>query len=268
VSNVSMSGLPVTGAQFRIGGVLSKTFSVYWRQFWRFLLLGLIPLIPALIFGMIYGSLAAFHQVGVATHSGAANGLTAAQVLLQFSAQGAAIYGTFQTLQGQPFTLGQSLTIGFRRLLVMLGVVILAGLAGFFAALLFVIPGIIVGCMLYVALPASIIEKRGVFGSLSRSAALTKGHRWAIFGLWLLIGAVALVFVLLIMIPLVGTLGHRPQEASAVTLGLVGLSAVVLALVIQVFVSIFAIVLVTVVYRDLRAVKEGIGPEGLATVFD
>src|SRR5258705_7268078 len=59
-------------------------------------------------------------------------------------------------------------------------------------------------CMLYVAVPACVIEKRRAFASMGRSRALTRGYRWPIFGLFLilrivLIGLVSLAGILLVM---------------------------------------------------------------------
>ncbi len=48
--------------------------------------------------------------------------------------------------------------------------------------------------MFYVAVPVSVIEKPGVFASLSRSAKLTgRGSRWQILGLVLLVVVIGAV---------------------------------------------------------------------------
>ncbi len=47
--------------------------------------------------------------------------------------------------------------------------------------------------MLYVAVPVCVIEKQGVIASLSRSRALTKGYRWQIFGLFLLVMVIGFI---------------------------------------------------------------------------
>jgi hypothetical protein len=48
MSDVSIHGLPTSGAPFRVGDVLSKAFSVFGDQLGSFLLLAFVPLIPCL----------------------------------------------------------------------------------------------------------------------------------------------------------------------------------------------------------------------------
>ena len=112
-------------------------------------------------------------------------------------------------------------------------------------------PGVIIGCMLYVAVPACVIEKLGVTASTSRSVALTKGYRWQIFGLFLLVVVIALVgaFVL-------------------AKIGGVGLVGQTLSFAWQVVSTAFGAVLSAVIYHDLRMAKEGIDLDTLASVFD
>ena len=115
----------------------------------------------------------------------------------------------------------------------------------------FVVPGIIVACMLYVAVPVCVIEKAGVFESLNRSGELTRGYRWQIFALWALVTVIAgiaqIVLSWFVGVTLWGKL---------LTFGW------------QVFAAAFGAVLVAVIYHDLRVTKEGIDIDSLANVFD
>ncbi len=54
-------------------------------------------------------------------------------------------------------------------------------------ALLF--PGLILTATWYVALPCLTLERKGVFGALGRSRALTNGNRWRVFGVLFVVGA-------------------------------------------------------------------------------
>ena len=65
--------------------------------------------------------------------------------MLQTVAQATSLYGAFQDMRRQPFTIGQSLQIGFPRGAQVIGVAILAGLATGLGFLLFVVPGVIMG---------------------------------------------------------------------------------------------------------------------------
>jgi hypothetical protein len=57
----------------------------------------------------------------------------------------------------------------------------------------FIAPLWMLGTIWFVATPACALERQGVFQSLGRSRTLTKGHRWRIFGVFLLLFAVGLV---------------------------------------------------------------------------
>ncbi|TDR85285.1 hypothetical protein [Enterovirga rhinocerotis] len=233
--------------QFQVGPVISKAFAVLGRRFGKFVLLSLLPMAPLLllILGVVSGE--AFGR-GLIVFSV----LTMiATVVLQTAAQATTLYGAFQEMRGQPFTIGQSLRLGLARVAPVIGVGLLIGLAVGLGFLLFIVPGIIIGCMLYVAIPACVIEKKGVMASLRRSVALTKGHRWQIFGL----------FLLVVVITMAG--GFVLQKAAGH-----GVFGQVLGFLWQVVSTAFGAVLSAVIYYDLRVAKEGIHLDTLANVFD
>jgi hypothetical protein len=246
MSDVSIGGLPTSGAPFRVGVVLSKTFNLLFGQFGKFVLLTLVPMIPLLALAFI-----ALGRPTVTPGIGALGAITAILTgFLSIVAQATTLYGAFQAMRGQPFTIGRSLQIGLGRAVPVIGVAVLVGFAVVLAGLLLLVPGLIVWCMYYVAVPVCVIERPGVMASTSRSATLTKGYRWSIFGLLLLVSVIALV-VSLVLTRLGG--------------GIVG---VLLHFGWQIVSTAFGAVLVTVVYHDLRVAKEGIDIESLANVFD
>ena len=73
------------------------------------------------------------------------------------------------------------------KLLPLLGLTIVVGILVSIGLVFFIIPGIILGLVWFVAVPVLIIEDKGVFDSMSRSGELTKGNRWRIFGLGLVV---------------------------------------------------------------------------------
>lgn len=83
-------------------------------------------------------------------------------------------------------------------------VTLLFGVIVFFGTLALYVPGIILGIMFSLALPAVLIENCGVLDSLGRSRALV-GHRWLkTFALFLLLGLIFIVPA--VVVDLVGTL--------------------------------------------------------------
>jgi hypothetical protein len=250
MSDISVDGLPASGAPFRVGVVLSKTFSVFGSKLGSFLLLAFIPLIPVLAVTLL--TLAGPQRGPPASSAAALGGLIGILTfVLGIVAQATTLYGAFQQMGGRPFSIAQSLSVGLKRSLPVFGVALLAGLGTALAAMLFLVPGIIVACMLYVAVPACVIEKMNVMASLNRSALLTRGYRWQVFGLLALVTIIGLIaqFVL-------------------AWLGGVMLWGKLLTFCWLVIATSFGAVLAAVVYHDLRVAKEGIDIDNLANVFD
>lgn len=102
-------------------------------------------------------------------------------MVFQGLATGTLVFAAVGFLQGKRPGVGKSLAVGWKRLLPVLFTSLL--IVGFVAigTLLFVIPGVIVLVMLYLALPVTVLERKGGMEALSRSAKLTSGHKMSIF---------------------------------------------------------------------------------------
>src|SRR5262249_45100026 len=106
----------------------------------------------------------------------------------------------------------------------------------------------------YAAAPVCVVEKLSPLESLKRSAELTQGNRWKIFGFYVVLMIVGAV------------IGGVIGGLSAVILPAV-IGAVILFLFTAIW-SAFVSVVNVVVYHDLRVVKEGVDIESIASVFD
>ncbi|MGA2042299.1 MAG: hypothetical protein ABSG83_02895 [Roseiarcus sp.] len=157
-------------------------------------------------------------------------------------------------IAGSRLSVGQALGAALRRSPAVVGLTILGGLAGLFASLLFLIPGVIVFCMFAVAIPACLIERLGPVKSLSRSAYLTKGNRWRVLGLIL-----ALVFGVGIVCQLLLRLADFMAGPSV---------ALLLDLPVQAVSGALGTVVTAALYFQLRAAREGVAIEQIARVFD
>jgi hypothetical protein len=89
---------------------------------------------------------------------------------------------------------------------------------------------------------------------LQRSAELTKGHRWKIFGLWIL-----LIIISAVVSPLI-ELALSPLGSWIVTF--------IVNLAWTAIWGAYYAIAVVVSYHDLRVAKEGIDIEQIASVFD
>lgn len=159
-------------------------------------------------------------------------------------------------LGGRHCDVAQSFFEALKLILPLIGIAILVSLAVGIGLILLIVPGIILYLMFIVAVPVLVEERRGVIGSMERSAELTKGSRWRIFGL------VLLYFVAY------GLLAAGVGAAMLV----VGLdTALQLALLEGVFGTLTALLLAGMLaslYVELRTVKEGATVDTLASVFD
>jgi uncharacterized membrane protein len=123
-----------------------------------------------------------------------------------------------------------------------------------FGFMLLIVPGLILYTMWFVAVGPCVVERLGPWTSLSRSQELTKGHRWKIFGL------LVLLFVPLNLVSKLVELAL--SAAGGETLVLVG------TLIWTSIEAAFYSVVIAVTYHDLRVAKEGTDIEQIAAVFD
>jgi uncharacterized membrane protein len=241
-----------TGREFRIGPIFTRSWSIYAANFLIFTLIAIVTVLP--------------HQLGgdAQTTGGAVQSFVAAIVgwILQFIGQAVILYGAFQAMRGRPVVLGDALRRGFSRFLPLLAISILVAIGLAIGFMLLIVPGIILAMRWAVAVPACVVENLGPISALRRSAELTRGHRWKIFGMTVLI-LVLLIIALVILGALVGTgVVVVPQ-----TIGR-SLLAVILGVIVTGIFTAYFNVLAAMVYHDLRSVKEGVNTEEIAAVFD
>ncbi len=235
-------------SEFRIGSVIGRSFSVIFQNFVPFAVLSLIVYLPLIAL--------AFVQIDP-NNSTMALPIAALAFLLQLLMVAALTYGSVQSLRGTPAGIGDCLRYGLARILPILGVAIVMWFALLIGLLLLVLPFFFILTLFYFAVPVSVVERPGVIPSLSRSAGLTRGYRWRVFGLVLLMILISMVIAFLFGFG-AGFLGA--VSGSPVAGG-------VLQAMTNAIVSLFPAVVAAVGYHDLRVAKEGIDTEQLAAVF-
>ncbi|MGO9743444.1 MAG: hypothetical protein ACLPN5_18400 [Roseiarcus sp.] len=248
------------GEEFAVGRALSRAFSIFGQGFAKFLLLMAVAYLPVVLLQLLLPRTA-----GVIVHSSPMFFVRPVafwflQMIASAIGNAACLFGAYQIMRGEFFTFAQSLTGGLRRFGPVLGTSMLGGLLAGLATVLLLVPGVIVMCAIYVAIPACVIETLGPRASLERSRELTKGRRWAIFGLLLIVIVGAIVI----------------QSGAGIVIRLVYLSLrsyafwfqLAVSFAVQVFFAAFGAVLCAVVYHDLRVEREGIDVDQLAAVFE
>jgi hypothetical protein len=276
--------------KFRIGRVFSNTFSVIGRSFGTLaVIVGLFTTLPALIYnywnfsriaGVGAGGVAGMERSALASYGIVS--LIAGLVIfvLAFLAQAALVRATVEDLNGKRPAIGDCIQMALRSFLPALGIgvvvflaMILAVLVTAFIASLIPIIGWLIGLAILiaaaiwalsisVAIPVVVQEREGVFGSISRSRQLTKGSRWSIFWLFLIIGIVAIIiqggFSLIFGLVIASAGGI---STSGIVVGSIGSS-----LVSTIFSTVISVA-IAVTYVELRQVKEGASIDQLAEIF-
>jgi hypothetical protein len=236
---------------FSIGHVFNRTFTVFSRNLLPFCLVSLVAhLSDVLTFAPRMGAVAPTSaSAGLMLFFG---GL--ATLVLGPISQAAVLYGAFDDMRGRPVNIVESLRVGLRRFFPVLGATICAVVLALLAFIALVFPGFIVMTMLFVTIPVCVVERLGPIKSMGRSARLTKGHRWKIFGL-----VFATIIVGLIMQAI---LGGVARATGGPTFGIIVL------LLWSALWGAFNAILAVVTYHDLRVAKEGVDTDQIAAVFD
>lgn len=243
-----------SATEFTVGSVLSRTMSVLLKKPVLFIVLTLIALIPATI---IVGLL-----MVPAVHSGSVGmflffGLLGAIIswILALILQAAVADGVFRVLHGENAGFAGALGRGFASVGTLLPLSIIVGICVGVGYILLVIPGIIISCILAVVVPICVVERRGVFECMSRSAELTKGNRLKVFAVFFIVGVVVLIINKFIM--------------PAIVIALPGsIMTAIISIILLVIPQTYQSVMTSIIYYDLRAVKEGVSVDALAKVFD
>jgi hypothetical protein len=233
----------VAAGEFRIGSVLNRAWRVLSGNFLTFGAVTAVASLP----GILFASPGQRTALVVA-------GAIVTDVMRRLS-QAMLVYAAFQEMRGTRASLGESVRVGWHRILAVIGLAISASVLTALGFLLLIVPGLMVATMLFVATPVCVVERLGPFGSLERSAQLTKGHRWKIFGL-----------LILAVVPfaIAGALFDELAEVADFGGVLAPISQVIGNAIWE---AIFA-VLVIATYHDLRVARDGVDVEQIAAVFE
>ncbi len=237
--------------EFRVGEVFARSFRILFANLLPFITISFIVTAPVSAYEVWEAYVV---DSGGQPSPFAGLGMQILGIILGPLATAAITYGVFQQLRGQHASFGQCLAVGFRRMFPVLVVAIGVGLAIALGIIALIVPGLILMTMYWVAIPVAVVERTGVNGSTTRSAFLTKGSRWRILGLALLMILVQLGFGFVL-----GFIAGMTQSLMVVA---------VVGAVVAVFVTAWQASAQAVSYYVLRSVKEMIDVDQIASVFD
>ncbi|MHA6769860.1 hypothetical protein [Sphingobium ummariense] len=253
---------------FSIGTVISRTFAVLadnpLATFGCALLFGAIPQV---LYSYFIGSQLANAEPGSQLAIAAISfGSMVVFLLFSMLVQGALVRATTAFAEGGRASFAECLSVGLSAAVPLIGLTILMVLALMAGFILFVIPGVILLLMWAVAVPALVTERIGVFAAFSRSRALTKGARWRIFGLYLLLFIVMWLFLILISLVL-GIGGLTSGLAIQASQGTVPVTSLIVSGILNTITIAFWGAAQANLYIALRDWKDGPQGESLAEVF-
>jgi MFS family permease len=170
---------------------------------------------------------------------------------------------------GLGLQMGKAVQRAFVGILPMIAIALILTLPITLGYVLLIVPGLYLGAMFSLVLPAIVFEEKGL-AALGRSLSLTQGYRWVLVGFHLVVGVIASLItqvtgfiVVLISVPVVMLFGEGPSVAgiaAMVVLGILGVAAYAAAIGLPYIPT-------AVAYVRLRQIKEG-GGEELLKVFE
>lgn len=182
-------------------------------------------------------------------------------VVIAAIVQGALTRATVAEREGKRASFGECIAAGLRVFLPLIAVGLIYGISVGIGFVLLIVPGIIVMIVWSAAAPAIVVERDGVIASLGRSNELTRGSRWRIFGLFLVLLVIYLVFF-----TVVGLLAMKPMMANAVA-GQFGIANVIIGVITSLAFNLLWGTIQPALYIELREAKEGGSIEHLEQVF-
>ncbi|MDG1457894.1 MAG: hypothetical protein P8Q92_08415 [Pseudoprimorskyibacter sp.] len=246
--NSNFDNIPSLG----VGQILARSFSIYFDNFLAILTLCMIP-------ALLSTAPIAMLQTGTSTDGDIISGFSVLlSVIGNFLAIGMVVQLTYDKFSGRHNTLGAYFSNAFRVLikLVLFGILvsILAGIGTVFL----VLPGLYIAAMFYVVSPVILMEP-GV-SPLARSLALTKSYRWPLVGLMIVVFIISIISTSVIS----GGLNVLFVSTAGPSIFLMTVSQTLANAIFYGFGGVVA----ALVYARLRELKEGLGIEDMANVFE
>jgi len=243
-------GISLPPPQLDAGKIIVDSIEIYFRNILSFIFITIVSFLPVSLLVALLIAVSSTNQDMLAI---GIFGLALIVVASMYLTMAAMTHAVLQHLQRGAVSATMALKAAFPVVITVFAAAVLQGLAMAAGFILLIVPAFIVMSMLAVAIPAIVQERIGAVDALRRSAALTKGYRWKVFNVFFLIGllnfALSAAFNK-VLIPNAPTVGMIISTASDFALG--GIQATAIALI----------------YYRLRAIKEGVDIDGLASVFD
>ncbi len=261
------------------GELLDRTITLYRRHFVLFVGIMAVPNV------FLVAILAAFALMAFAVQSAGSDDVGAATVLgiglivlmvgalaglgywlALLLAQGATTYAVSEIHLGRSAGILQSYNVVKFRLLRLIGISLLLGVATFAGLLLCLVPGIWVLLRTALSIPAAVIEGRSVTDAIERSIALTKGSWVRVLLVYLLAFVLSYAIALLLEAPFdIAAKLSGAESGAAVVFELLSMLGGVIAGTLTGPIGAIALALI---YYDERVRKEGFDLQYMMAALD
>jgi hypothetical protein len=182
--------------------------------------------------------------------------------------QGAIIHGTVSDLAGERASFGDCISTGVRFILPLVGIGIVSGIAVGLASILLIVPGVLLALAWSVAAPAQVVERTGVFAAFDRSVVLTRDNRLPIFGLAVVYFILQMIVSFIFSAALQGAAGSVMIDPAARNFSSIIIASTLTNVVLQTISSLVSSAGIASIYFELRYIKDGVGADQMAAVFD
>ena len=248
---------------FSIGKIFSRAFGVMGRNpLVAFGVTFLLSALPGALFNYGFAQLHLDMRDRNTMLGAIGSGIIAFAValLLRALVQGCLVRATIADSQGRRAGLDECLKVAMARALPLIGVSFLFVIGLMVGMILLIVPGIMFAAAYAVVAPVVVEERVGVIEAFRRTSQLTRGARWKIFGLgllilvaiWLIEAVVGVIAIVLFQ------QGYDPFS----------LSILLFNILVGTIVATFSSTIQTALYVELREWKDGPIDAKLSEIFE
>jgi hypothetical protein len=261
---------PANDRSVQIGRIFSRAFGTIRSNPIATLGIALLfSALPSMLLFYLIQTMGLETVTAVGTGATIAIGIFSVVISLLFAmiTQGALVRATVAFSEGRKASLGESAMAGLRVAAWLLLLALLSALGIGLGLALLLVPGVILYIMWSVAAPALVEEDLGPIDALGRSRRLTKGARWTIFGLLLIL--VVLYWLFSALVGVIGVMIYGGMEgfvASSAS-GDLPLGYLIVNVIAGTITSAVWGVVLTSLYVELREWKDGPRTEALTEIF-
>lgn len=255
---------------FSVGDIIRTSFAVYFSNLPAFLPLSLIVFVPAFAVVLLPDPSSLNNPPVIPVPSETQDPRAVLDQLVPFYLvlmreslmgwlcvfwlEAALAFGVVRHLRGGHAGFMESFIQFVRRIVPASVIAVIVAVVTGVGFMLFVVPGVVLTMILWVAAPAVVVE-RGGLRALSRSAELTRGFKGQIFGL-----ALILVLFQVVLATIAGMVSTAITTSSLLAWTMSQAVGLVLS-------GIWATA-VAVTYHDLRVLREGVDTRTVSRVFE